>query len=385
MAEINGHCDPKLQRVADAFTECFTKHGEIGASVSATVEGEMVVDLWGGSADAELTRPWKEDTICGVHSAGKGVLATVTHMLVDRGQVDLDLPIAYYWPEYAQNGKENITLRQVLAHTAGMAFIDAELYVGAPFDWETMAEACAAQKPEWAPGSTHGYHAITFGWIVGEVLRRVTGEMPGSLIAREITKPLNAEFYIGLAESQDRLVADTVPPPPPASDQSPEIPSPPPTYDQRSTAMLLDYIENGINAINSREWRGAQIPASNPYGNARGLATIYRPLAMGGDYGGVDLMSQETIDAAIVEQVSGNDIVLEVDAVRATGYKLVQLDFGEFLGPRSFGHPGAGGSAGFADPDHHVSFGYVMNRFWDGPRGSDPGKASLAEAIYGCL
>ena len=386
MTDIQGYCNPKFERVADAFAKNFAENQEVGASIAATVEGEMVVDLWGGFADQKTSRLWEKNSICCVFSATKGVVATVTHMLVERGQIDLDLPIAHYWPEYAQNGKENVTLRQVMAHTAGMVFIDTELYIGAPYDWETMVNACAAQKPEWEPGSTLGYHAITFGWIVGEVMRRVTGEMPGSLVAKEIAETLQAEFFIGLLESQDQIVAPLIPLPKPNAPQKSADQEPAPqTYGQRSMSMFFKNVPSGIDPNNSRDFRGAQLPATGGHTNARGLATIYRPLANGGAHAGTQLLKQSTIDEAIVMQASGPDIVLGVDVNNATGYKLMQSDFGEYLGSRTFGHPGFGGSSAFADPDNHVSFAYVMNKLWEGPRGSDPRKKLLAAALYDCI
>lgn len=381
MIDIKGYCDPKFQAVADAFTRCFTEHGENGASVAVTVEGEMVVDLWGGFMDEEATRPWEEQTLGIIFSATKGIVTTAVHMLVERGQIDLDSPIARYWPEYAQNGKQNVTLRQVMSHTAGLPFIDAELYMGAPYDWQTMIEACAAQKPEWEPGSTLAYHAITFGWIVGEVIHRVSGQMPGEFIAREIAEPLGAEFYLGLPESQDSNVADWIDPQPESSSESPPGPSP------ASGGLRLGFLRANTprNALSTRAWKAAQIPAANGYSNGRGLAKIYQPLALGGEHNGVRIMDRSTIEAAIVQQADDYDVVLLANAKRAVGYKLIWPDLGETIGERTFGHPGLGGSLGCADPDKRMSLGYVMNKPWSGPRGSDPRNPSLLEAVYKCI
>jgi CubicO group peptidase (beta-lactamase class C family) len=383
LMDIAGYCDPKFQAVADAFTRCFTEHGDVGASVAVTVEGEMVVDLWGGFMDEEATKPWEEQTLGIVFSATKGIVTTAVHMLVEQGQIDPDSPIARYWPEYAQNGKQNVTLRQVMSHTAGLPFIDAELYMGAPYDWQTMIEACAAQKPEWEPGSTHAYHSATFGWIVGEVIHRVSGQMPGEFIASEIAEPLGAEFYLGLPESQDSNVSDWIHSQPEASSEPPpEPPTETPSYGQR-----LGFVRANLppNPLSSRAWRAAQMPASNGHSNGRGFAKIYQPLALDGAHNGVRIMERSTIEAAIVQQVDSYDTLLKADAKRAVGYKLIWPDLGEKLGERTFGHPGLGGSLGCADPDKRMSLGYVMNKPWSGPRGSDPRSTSILEAVYECI
>jgi CubicO group peptidase (beta-lactamase class C family) len=341
----------------------------------------MVVDLWGGFANEERNRPWNEDTLCVLFSATKGIVATAAHMLVERGQIDLDLPIANYWPEYAQNGKERITLRQVMSHTAGVPFIDAEQYVGAPYDWESMVEACAAQKPEWEPGSTVAYHVVSFGWIVGEVIRRVSGQMPGKFKASEIAEPLGAEFFLGLPESQDPKVADWIWA---AGAPSTEPESDPPSYADRGFAMF--WAKLGTDWVNARDWRAAEIPAGNGYSNACGLAAIHRPLALGGEHLGVRIMDDSTIETAIVQQATVYDPVLDIDnARRAIGYKLLGPELGEAYGDRAFGHAEYGGSIGCADPGKRMSFGYVMNQEWDGPRGSDPRAESLATAIYNSI
>ena len=380
MIDTRGYCDPKFQAVADTFSRCFTEHGDIGASVAVTIEGEKVVDLWGGFTDEDLTRPWDEHTLCVIFSATKGVVTTAVHMLVERGLIDLDSPIARYWPEFAQNGKQNVTLRQVMSHTAGLPFIDAELYMGAPNDWETMIEACAAQKPEWEPGSTLAYHAVTFGWIVGEVVHRVSGQMPRQFIANEIAEPLNAEFYLGLPESQESNVAEWIQP----HQASSEPPSESLSYAHRSVSFFFSNLPS--NYLSTRAWRDAQMPAVNGYSNARGMATIYRPLALGGQHDGVRLMKRPTIENAIVQQATGFDAVLEIDnARRAVGYKLVGPEMGARYGERAFGHSGLGGSIGVADPDKRMSLGYVMNKQWGGARGTDPRASSLADAVYECL
>jgi CubicO group peptidase (beta-lactamase class C family) len=385
MMNINGYCDPKFQAVEDAFTQCFTEHGDIGASAAVSVEGEMVVDLWGGFADKDRSRPWEENTLALIFSATKGMVTTAVHMLVERGQIDLDSPIATYWPEYAQNGKESVTLRHVMSHTAGLPFIDAKLYMGAPYDWETMVEACAAQKPEWEPGTQLAYHSTTFGWIVGEVIHRVSGQMPGQFIAHEIAEPLHAEIYLGLPESYDSNVADWVWPEQSSSPAPPpEPPSDSPSYRDRIGSIMSPNLPH--DAPNTLEWRRAEIPAGNGYANARGMAKVYRPLALDGVHDGVRLMGRSTIEAAIIEQATGYDHILEIDnARRAVGYKLVGPEMGESYGHRAFGHPGLGGAIGVADPDKRMSMGYVMNKVWGGARGTDPRASSLADAVYECM
>ena len=209
---IHGRCDPRFAAVRDAFAANFAAGREVGASFAATVEGEPVVDLWGGHADAATTRPWERDTIVNVFSTTKAMTALCAHLLVDRGLLDLDAPVARYWPEFAQAGKERITTRHLLTHSAGLAALRRSLPTEALYDWTRMVEALAAETPWWEPGSANGYHAMTYGYLVGEVVRRLTGKTLGRFLRDEVTAPLGADFHIGLAPSEDARVAEMVPP-----------------------------------------------------------------------------------------------------------------------------------------------------------------------------
>ncbi len=210
--EIEGDCAPRVAAVRDAFAANFAAGRKVGASFAATVGGESVVDLWGGHADRERTRPWQQDTIVNVFSTTKAMTALCAHMLIDRGLLDVDAPVARYWPEFAQSGKDQVTTRHLLSHTAGLAAIRRPLPSEALYDWEQMVAALAAEGPWWAPGSTSGYHALTFGHLVGEVIRRVSGRTPGAFFRAEVAAPLRADFQIGLAASQEGRVAEMVPP-----------------------------------------------------------------------------------------------------------------------------------------------------------------------------
>lgn len=384
MPEINGTFDDKFDQVADAFSRCFSEYGDVGASVCITVEGETVVDLWGGHTDAAQEKPWGEHSLGIVWSATKGVVAIAVLRLVELDLLDLDVPIATYWPEYAQNGKEEITLRQVLTHTAGVPFLDAELPPGSVTNWDAVVQACELQRPEWAPGSTLGYHAVTFGWILGEVIRRVSGMTVGSYIAREIAGPLGAEFYLGLPEANHSLVAEWAAPAPDISDNSEddgEKPAKPPFQRAVEAAYM------GVDGIlKSPEFMSAEVPAVNGYSNGRGLATIFRPLALRGEFDGTSIVGRDLLDMAIEPQVEGFDSVLEMDAGRrANGFKLMWPNMGPNYGKRVFGHGGFGGHVACADPDRRLSFGYVMNKPWDGDRGTDPRAHSLITAAYDCI
>jgi CubicO group peptidase (beta-lactamase class C family) len=346
------------------------------------VEGDVVVDLWGGHTDGTRRQSWRDDTLCVVWSASKGIMATAVHILVERGELDIDVPISRYWPEYGGNGKESITLRQVMSHTAGVPFIDADLSDKPSLDWGSIISACEQQSPEWTPGTQLGYHAVTYGYIVGEVIQRITGLMPGEFIQREITEPFEADFYIGLPESEDSRVAEWITPASTTNEKSDGSNEEEPPKPNRTSGFLN--LQPG--GVNTRHFRAAQVPAGNGITNARGFATIYRPLALGGEFGGRRILNRDTIERANELQATGPDAVLNIDnAKRAVGYKLMWPEMAEAFGKRTFGHGGLGGSMGCADPDARLSFGYVMNVPWAGQRGSDPRGKSLAAALYSCL
>jgi CubicO group peptidase (beta-lactamase class C family) len=377
--EIEGQCAPRFAKVKDAFAKNFAVEGEVGASFAATVDGELVVDLWGGSADAAGSRPWRRDTIANVWSTTKAMNALCAHMLVDRGLLDLDAPVARYWPEFAAAGKARLPVRYVLSHQAGLAGLSEPLPAEALLDWPRMARALAAQAPLWEPGSRSGYHALTIGFLVGELLRRVDGRTLGEFFRREVAEPLGAEFWIGLPESEEPRVAEMIPPDPPQPLTEPPAPGDPHADFKR--ALANPSVTQAI--ANTRAWRAAEIPAANGQANARGAARAMAALACGGTLDGVRLMSEATANGALAEQCYGRDLVL--GPMRwGLGFMLVSKDLPLSPNARTCGHGGWGGSFALADLDARVSLAYVMNRMSHGTTG-DKRLGRLLRAFYGGL
>jgi CubicO group peptidase (beta-lactamase class C family) len=384
--ETHGTCDEAFGRVREAFAANFRDFDEVGASLCVTIDGRTVVDLWGGYADAARTRPWERDTIVCVWSTTKGMTAACAHRLADQGRLDLDAPVARYWPEFAQAGKENIPVRYLLSHQAGLPAIKEMLPPGSLFEWETMVHALEKQAPWWEPGKKHGYHAFTYGWLVGEVIRRVTGKSPGTYFRDEIAGPLGADFHIGLGAEHDARTAEGIPADPPAPDSSNflvEMMRDPTSVSFMTLVNPPDLVQPGV--ANSLPWRRAEIPSANGHSNARGIARVYSALACGGELDGVHIMSQEAIERGTVVQARGPDEVLHLDLEMALGW--VVTSPGARLGPnkRAFGHSGAGGSLGFADPDALLAFGYAMNRQLMVDDLNDPRWAPLIDAVYECV
>ena len=377
--EIQGVCDPRFERVREVFADNFSERGEAGASLCLIVDGETVLDLWGGRADAEGTRAWQRGTIANVYSSTKGVAALAAAMLADRDLLDVEAPVADYWPEFAQAGKEAITVRQLLTHEAGLAGIDGELPDLGVLDWDHMIGAIERQAPLWTPGEGLGYHAVTYGWLVGEVIRRVTGRTCGEFVRDEIAVPLGVDFFIGLPASEDARTADMIPP---ESGNPIEPPDP-----ASLAAKALGFVNPRVaGTVNSREWRAAELPAANGHGNARSLARIYAAMARGGELDGVRLLSPEGVAAASAHAVTADDLVLGFPVKRALGF-LISLPGGRYEwgpNPNTYGHSGAGGSLGFADPDAGIGFGYVMNQMSAG-LGADPRWAPMINAAYASL
>ena len=367
---------PLVEAFVGNFAEYGAEFGEVGASLCVVREGEVVVDIWAGHADAERTRSWEENTIANIYSSTKGVAAAAAAMLVDRGQLDVDAPVVEYWPEFGQNGKEAITVAQLLTHEAGLVGVDEELPDGAVLDWDVMVGALERQAPMWSPGAGMGYHAITYGWLVGEVIRRIDGRGCGQFVREEIATPLGVDCFIGLPASEDARTADLL-----AAPGAAPIGAGPDPDSLAGKALGLAG-PRLAGAVNSREWRAAELPAANGTSNARALAAIYGALANGG--GG--LMSAESVSASAAERVSAEDKVLGFEVRRALGYILSTPGGRYEWGPNlnTFGHSGAGGSLGFADPEAKVGFGYVMNQMSAG-LGADPRWKPLIDGLYACL
>lgn len=374
MTQIHGECDKRFDLVKKAFENNFEQNNELGASVCVTLNGETVVDLWGGVADQEKDDPWQENTKTVVFSCTKAATALCVHVLVSRGNIELDAPVAKYWPEFAQNGKEGITVRMLLNHQAAVPAVDYPLSTECYADWDEVIGALEKQKPYWQPGTQAGYHLLTFGWLNGEVVRRVSGKSLGTFFRDEIAEPLGLDFWIGLPEHSDNEVAPTEPAPPdPDNDFFKALLD----TDSLQTHGLLhfgDYMSTGAG-FNSKVAHRAEIGGAGGITNARGLAGMYRPLANGGSINGVDIVDKDTLaEMSRTSSAIGTDTMLLMPTRFALGFMKNIDNRTQPLGRRSsavltdtaFGHVGAGGSIGFADPAHQLSFGYAMNRMGPG-------------------
>jgi CubicO group peptidase (beta-lactamase class C family) len=378
---IEGFCEGRFTPVRDALAANFRERGELGAAVSVTIEGRPVVELWGGWMDADRTRPWQRDTLVGVFSVGKAMATLCVLLLVDRGEVGLDSPVADYWPEFAAAGKGEITVRALLSHRAGLPAVRRLLSEDEIYDWDVVAAALAAEEPWWEPGALHGYHVNTFGFLTGEVVRRVSGAGIGEFFRREIAQPLGADFHFGLAPEDDSRTADYefggAAEEPPGAGAAERLPL---EADAARRFMLGRVYLNppqlsGIGTVNTRAWRAAEIPSANAHATAWGVTRIYGALA--------DVLSEPTLAEAITPRSDGIDFVLGRPSRFGLGFQLTQPERPLGPNPRAFGHFGAGGSLGFADPDARVEFAYVMNRA--GPRWQNPRNRALIDALYACL
>ncbi|WP_369166794.1 serine hydrolase domain-containing protein [Streptomyces sp. R28] len=383
-AQVHGHCDPRFAAVRAAFEANFRERGELGAAVAVTVGGETVVDLWGGWADASRGRSWERDTLVNVWSTSKGPTALCAHILADRGLIDLDAPVATYWPEFAAAGKEQILVRHLLSHRAGLSGLREPHSLQQLCDWELTTQRLAAMEPWWAPGTRSGYHAFTYGFLVGEVVRRVSGLLPGAFLEREVTGPLGIDFAIGLPEKDSGRAAELVQPPMETTSEQAAI------FSQLAPAALAAVTNPALGAphANSPEWRAAEIPAANGHGTARAVAALYGIFAGRGTHDGHRILSPEAAERVREGQGRCRDLVLGAGLQHETeaglGLWLSGPNGSYGPNPRAFGHDGFGGSCGLADPEAGVSLGYVMNRM--GPHiADDPRKMALLDALYGAL
>ncbi len=378
---VHGDCEPRFAAVRDAFAANFARGREIGASFAATVDGVPVVDLWGGSADPARTRPWERDTIVNVFSTTKAMTALCAHVLVDRGLLDLGAPVARYWPAFAQGGKETLPVHYLLSHRAGLAAIREPLPTEALYDWDRMAGALAAESPWWEPGSTSGYHAITFGYLVGELVRRLTGRTLGAFFRDEVAARLGADFHIGLAATEDHRVADMVAPTVAETQAEGQRVALDP---ESLLGKVLGNPPVTPSVANRRAWRAAEIPAANGHGNARSVARVMAALACGGALDDVRLVGEATLARAIETQFDGRDLVLGFPMRWGLGFMLGSERLPLGPNPRSFGHGGWGGSLGVADLDARVGWAYVMNKMSPGTTG-DSRAAGIVAALYAAL
>jgi CubicO group peptidase (beta-lactamase class C family) len=382
VTRVEGHVAPGYEPVRSAFAANFADHGEVGAACCVHVDGEVVVDLWGGTTEPSGPQPYTADTLQLVFSATKAAVAVCVHLLAERGALDLDRPVAASWPEFAAAGKEDVTVRQVLSHTAGVPAIDADLTLADALAWEPVVGALAAQAPAWVAGTQHGYHALTFGWLLGEVVRRVSGRSVGRFFAEEVAGPLGLDFWIGLPADQQARVAPLIPFEEPAD---PDVLAltraflDPSTLTGR-TLQGPGSVFGDVTVFNRRDVRAAEIPSNNGVTNARSLSRFYAALV--GELDGVRLLRPETVAQAAAVAAQGSDAILLLETAYGLGFQLPSFSFPDG-GPGSFGHLGAGGALGYAHPERRVGFGYVMNAMQQ-HLGGDPRNRGLVAAVRRC-
>lgn len=377
---IGGVCDPRFVAVREAFADNFRHRDEVGAAVCVVVHGRTVVDLWGGTASADGSRPWGPDTLVNAFSVGKGLLALLVARAVGEGLLELDRPVAAVWPEFGAAGKDGITLRELLAHRAGLPAVAVRLPAGAMFDWAGMTAALAAQAPWWEPGTAHGYHVNTYGFLVGEVLRRVTGRTPGELLRTTLAEPLGADVHLGVAAADEPRVADFAWPGDAPPEEAPDLTG----LDlMRHNAYWNPSGLSGAGVVNTRRWREAELPSTNTHASARGVARVYAALALGGAVHGVRVVDAGALADATAEAAAGEDLVLGRPSRFGLGFQLTQPERPLGPNPGAFGHFGAGGSVGFCDPASGVALGYVMNQL--GARWQNPRNRALVDAVFESL
>ena len=370
---VYGAVEPGFEGVRDAFGANFERHGDVGAACCVYAEGRKVVDLWGGA--------YAPETLQMVMSSTKGVVAVAAHVLAQEGRLDFEAPVTAYWPEFGAEGMSEIPVRWLFSHRAGLPAIDRPLSIEDVYAWTPVAEALAAQKPLWEPNSGHGYHVGTYGWLAGEVIRRVTGVSVGAFVADRIARPLGLDLWIGLPAAEESRVKPMIASPPPAPGTPVDI----------FTARMLDpttllyraFVNPPLPApaFNERAFHAAEIPAANGITNARSLARMYA--ACIGEVDGVRLLRPDTLAAATREQSAGEDLVLGYETRYATGFQL-SFPYRPMAGEGSFGHYGMGGSVGFAHPGRRVAFAYVMSQMLRSG-GVDPRTKNLVDALLGCL
>ncbi len=394
--QIAGEVADGFEPVRDAFAANFRDHGDIGAGLAVYVEGECVVDLVGGVADQATEAPYTADTLQLVFSTTKGAAAMCAHLLAERGQLDFTARVADIWPEFAAAGKQDVTVAEILGHRAGVPVIDRNLSLDEVLAIEPVVKALAEQEPLWEPGTAHGYHALTYGWLVGEIVRRVDGRSLGRLFADEFAEPLGIDFWIGLPDEQQARVSPLVASRPSPGDFDPSQLDPEilpllqdlatAALDPNSTMNRALLLNGTMTAGEGLTWnqpavRASEIPAANGVTNARSLAKLYA--ATVGEVDGVRTLAPETVERACVEQSNDRDRVLVVPTRFGLGFFLPS-NFSPLMGPSSFGHAGAGGSLGFADRDRQLGFGYVMNRMGQA-LSNDPRTRGPIDALAGCL
>jgi CubicO group peptidase (beta-lactamase class C family) len=382
---IDGIVEPGFEGVRDAFARNFEEHGDVGAGFCLHVEGRKVVELWGGVADPATNRAYDESTLQLVFSTTKGATAACANLLMQRGLLDVDAPVASYWPEFAAAGKESIPVRWLLCHKAGLPVIDKRVSRAEALEWDPVVAALSVQEPVWEPGTAHGYHALTYGWLVGEIIRRIDGRSLGTFFAEEIAQPLGLEFWIGLPESEEHrvapLIGSVLPEGEPANEELRAL-----LEEFTGPNSLLGRALNLNGAFNMDCWNdravhAAEIGAANGITNARSLSRFYAGLVGSlPDAPAAPLLTPAQIDAARERQTEGSDRCLFFETSFGLGF-FTASEFAPYGGAGSFGHSGAGGSMGFADPGNKIAAGYVMNRMSQNLSG-DPRTRGLVQASY---
>ncbi len=385
---IGGSADAAFQAVADEFTRNFAERGEVGASVCVSIGGETVADLWGGIADPETGKVWERDTVSIVFSCTKAATALCAHMLVDRGLLKLHAPVSEYWPEFAKNGKENTTVQMMLNHESAVPALRDPVREGGFNDWDYMIKRMEDEEAFWEPGTRNGYHMVNFGWTVGELVRRVSGKSLGQFFREEVAGPLGADFWIGIPDDFDHDIAPIIPfIPEPGMEFSPFTKK---LMTEPTSIQALSLLNHGGWTANQTEAHKAEIGGAGGISNARGQVAMYEPLANGGSINGVDIVSSERL--AQMERVS---TATQVDATLLTPTRFASgfmksMDnraypggdqMSAIIGERAFGHVGAGGSIGFADPQYDLAFSYTMNKMGAGLLLNERGQ-SLIDAVY---
>jgi len=378
MADVHGTCDDRFESVRSALQQNIDSGTELGASIVVDIDGEIAVDIWGGFRDEAHAQPWDSDTITNVWSTTKTVTSLAALMLADRGELDVDAPVARYWPEFAAAGKEGVLVRHLLSHASGVSGLDQPAVVEDLYDWDKSTARFAAQAPWWEPGTASGYHALNFGHLIGEVLRRITGSSLKQFVADEIAGPLGADFQIGAAEADWGRIADVTPPPPLPFDLA--------TLDMNSPAVktFTGPVVAAENA-NTPAWRLADIGAANGHGNARSVARILSVVSRGGEVDGVRLLRPETIDLIFREQIRGVDLVVGVPLRFGIGYGLAWHDSIPYIPERRICFWGGwGGSLIVMDLDRQLTIAYMMNKMAPGIIGS-PRAEEYSRAIYAAV
>lgn len=376
---INGTCSERFKPVEDAFHHNFTQGMEVGASLTVIHEGEIVLDLWGGYADSAHTRGWERDTLVNVFSTTKMITALCVLLLADRGQIDLDAPLVKYWPEFASHGKDKILIRHVLSHTAGVPGFTPRVTFEDLYDWEKIVRILEAENPWWKPGRKLGYHTLTYGFLLGEIVRRVTGKTLGQYLCEELAAPLGIDFFIGLPEEVEHRVAEVVP----------EQRKLSPIFLALIKLAFPTAMKIAVNPVlegakfDSRLCHAAEIPAGNGIGNARSVAQLGSILANGGSYNGRQVLSRGMVERAVQEQVRGRDaIAFGRPSAWGLGVMLHNKDL--LLGPRSFYTSGLGGSVCVMDLERNVTLAYVMNKMAELSEG-DSRSIPLVRHLWECM